>query len=240
LSDDHGAFIQDRWTVRRLTVTAGLRYDYFHVSFPAVTLGPAPYVPIRNISLPAGEGVKWHDLQPRLGVAYDLFGNGRTALRASMNKYLPFYGLQLNVGTEAGTFSTNMAPAARLVVATNRSWNDANRNYVPDCELTNPVAHGECGAMTPSNFGSTTASGVSYDPDIIEGWGKREYNWQYSVGVQHELMPRVSVDVGYFRTSYGNFWVTDNRAWSAADFDTFSITAPSDPRQAGSVQRARQ
>jgi hypothetical protein len=233
LSDDHGAFIQDRWTVRRWTVTAGLRYDYFHVSFPSVSIGPAQFVPTRNITLPEGEGVRWHDLQPRLGVAYDLFGNGKTALRASMNKYLPFYGLQLNVGTEAGTFSTNMAPAARLVVAANRSWNDANRNFAPDCDLINPVANGECGATTPSNFGSTTASGVAYDPEIIEGWGKREYNWQYSVGVQHELLPRVSVDVGYFRTSYGNFWVNDNRAWSASDFDRFNITAPTDSRLPG-------
>jgi hypothetical protein len=249
-SDDHGAFVQDRWTVDRLTVTAGVRYDYFYVSFPAVTVGPAQYVPNRNLSLPAGEGVRWHDLQPRTGLAYDLFGNGKTALRVSMNKYLPFYGLQLNVGTEAGTFSTNMAPAARLVVAANRAWNDANRNFVPDCDLINPVANGECGAMAPSNFGST-ASGVAYDPDIIQGWNKRAYDWQFSTGVQHELMRQVSVDVGYFRTWYGNQFVTDNRAWAAADFDAFNITAPADPRcraaaairspdlqrQAGEVQR---
>ncbi len=202
-SDDHGAFVQDRWTVNRLTVTAGLRYDYFHVAFPATTVGPGEFVPNRNLSLPAADGVRWHDLQPRSGVAYDLFGNGKTALKASLNKYLPFYGLQLAVGTEAGTFSTNMAPVARLVPSTNRAWNDLNRNFVPDCDLIDPVANGECGPMAPSNFGSAR-SGVTYDPEIIGGWGKREYNWQFSAGVQHELLPRVSLDVSYFRTWFGS------------------------------------
>jgi hypothetical protein len=229
---DHGAFVQDRWTVSRLTATAGVRYDYFHVFFPAITIGPGEFLPNRNFSFEKGEGVRWHDLEPRLGVAYDLFGNGKTALKGSLNRYLPFYGLQLNVGTDAGTFSTNMAPVARLVPSTNRSWNDANRNYVPDCDLLNPVANGECGAMSASNFGST-ASGVAYDPDIIEGWNKREYNWQFSTGIQQELMRQVSVEFGYYRTWFGNFAATDNRAWTADDFDRFSITAPMDPRLPG-------
>jgi Carboxypeptidase regulatory-like domain len=231
-SDDHGAFIQDRWTVGRLTVTGGLRYDFFYVTFPATTIGPGEFLPNRNLSFPEAEGVRWHDIEPRLGVAYDLFGNGKTALKASLNKYLPFYGLQLNVGTEAGTFSTNMAPVARLVTSATRAWNDANRDYVPDCDLINPVANGECGAMSPSNFGSTRATST-YDPEIIEGWNKRENNWQFSAGVQHELLPRVSVDLGYYRTWYGNMFVTDNRSWSAADFDRFSITAPSHPELPG-------
>ena len=154
-SDDHGVFIQDRWTVGRLTATGGLRYDFFYVNFPATTIGPGEFLPNRNLSFPEADGVRWHDIEPRLGVAYDLFGNGKTALKASLNKYLPFYGLQLNVGTEAGTFSTNMAPVARLVTSATRAWNDANSNYVPDCDLVNPIANGECGAMTPSNFGST-------------------------------------------------------------------------------------
>jgi hypothetical protein len=231
-SEDHGAFVQDKWTVKRLTVTAGVRYDYLTFHFPAATMGPGEFLPNRNLSFPKAEGVKWHDLQPRSGVAYDLFGNGKTALKASMNKYLPFYGLQLNVGTEAGTFSTNMAPVSKLVTTTNRSWADANRNFIPDCDLINPVANGECGAMAPSNFGSPNP-GVAYDPELISGWGKREYNWQFSAGVQQQLLPRVSLDIGYYGTWYGNPWVTDNRAWTAADFDKFSITAPSDPRLPG-------
>jgi hypothetical protein len=121
---------------------------------------------------------------------------------------------------------------ARLVTSTNRSWNDANRNFVPDCELLTPTANGECGAMSNSDFGSTRP-GNSYDPDTLTGWNKREFNWQLSAGLQHELLSGVSLDVGYYRTWYGNFIVIDNRALAPADFDRFSITAPSDPGLGG-------
>jgi hypothetical protein len=175
--------------------------------------------------------VRWHDLEPRSGAAYDLFGNGKTALKVSLNKYLAYYALP-NSGSEEGTFTVNMAPVARLVTSTNRSWNDANRNFVPDCDLLNTAANGECGAMSNRDFGSTRP-GFAYDPDTLTGWNKRSYNWQFSAGVQQELMPRVSLDVGYYRTWFGNFVVTDNRALTPADFDRFSISAPRDARLPG-------
>ena len=230
-SSDHGFFVQDRWTMGRLTATGGLRYDYFHAWFPAATVGPGEFVPTRNIVLPEAQGVTWHDLSPRAGVAYDLFGDGRTALKVSLNKYLAFHALP-NSGSDAGTFTTNMAPVALLVTSATRNWNDANRNFVPDCDLINPAANAECGAISNRNFGSTRP-GVAYDPDITEGWNKREYNWQFSAGVQRELVPRVSLDVGYFRTWFGNFAVTDNRALGPQDFDRFSIVAPADARLPG-------
>jgi hypothetical protein len=227
-SFDHGAFVQDRWTMERLTVTAGLRYDYFSVSFPAATVGPGEFVPTRNLSLAADDGVRWHDLEPRSGVAYDLFGTGKTALKVSLNKYLAYYPLP-NSGSEEGTFTVNMAPVARLVTRADRSWNDANRNFVPECDLLNPLANGECGAMNNRDFGSTRP-GVAYDPDTVTGWNKRDFNWQFAAGIQQELMPRVSLDVGYYRTWFGNFVVTDNRALTPVDFDRFSIVAPRDAR----------
>jgi hypothetical protein len=219
---DHGLFVQDRWTVSRLTVTGGLRYDYFHDFFPETPIGPSVYAPNRNFVFPKTDGVRWHDLQPRAGVAYDIFGDGRTALKASLNKYM--------AGQAAiGIFAFDMAPSNRLVNTTNRSWNDANRNYVPDCDLVNPVVNGECGAMSNPDFG-TTRPGVTYDPDTLKGWGKRDNNWQFTTSLQREILPRTSVEVSYFRTWFGNFTVQDDRALTATDFNTFSIAAPADPR----------
>jgi hypothetical protein len=69
-----------------------------------------------------------------------------------------------------------------------------------------------------------------WDPKTLRGWGVRGYNWEFSAGVQREIVPQVSVDVSYFRRSYGNLTVTDDRALTSADFDTFSIPAPVDSR----------
>jgi hypothetical protein len=223
---DLGIYAQDRWTTGRLTLNYAVRYDHYKSSFPSTQVGPAVFAPTRNFATQATKGVDWQDVTPRLGAAYDLFGTGKTAVKVSLSKYLAGQSL---VGTGPSlVFGDALNPVQRLVRSTARSWNDANRNFVADCDLLNPNANGECGQMTNRDFGSTRP-GNSYDPEILEGWGHRSYNWQFSTGVQHELLPRVSVDVGYFRRWYGNFIVTDDRALTAADFDTFSIPAPSHP-----------
>ena len=119
-----------------------------------------------------------------------------------------------------------------------RNWTDTNRNYVPDCDVTNPLAQGPtaagvlqtidtCGAMSDANFGKPTVS-TTVDPDILSG--HRGYNWEFSAGIQHEILPRVSIDVSYFRRWYGDFTVTDNRVVAPADYSPFSVVAPSDSR----------
>ena len=225
---DHemGVFAQDRWTVRGLTLTAGVRYDYFANSFPEQHVGPAQLAPTRDITFPNTKGTSYKDITPRLGVAYDLFGDGKTAIKVSLNKYLSALGAGGLIATDT------INPAANLVVSTTRSWNDSNQDFVPNCNLIDLNANGECGRVANTNFGGVRA-GTAYDPDFLRGWGKRNFNWEFSAGVQHQLAPRVSTEIGYFRRWYGNFPVTDNRSVTAADYDTFSLTAPSDPRLPG-------
>ena len=221
---DHNMAIyaQDRWTFRRVTASYGLRYDYFATSFPEQRLGPTFFTPGRDITFPAQKNLAWHDLSPRLGVSYDAFGTGKTALKVSLNKYLQ---------NEAAGSPLAIGPNPLETVANNttRSWNDANQNFVPDCDLHSPAANGECGASANRAFG-TPRPVATYDPDLLRGWGKRTANWELSAGVQHELMTGTSLDVAYFRRAYRNFVVTDNRAVSSADYDRFSISVPADPR----------
>ena len=219
---DFGLFAQDRWTIDRLTLNLGVRYDYLETGWPAMTLGPAELVPTRNIQIPAREGsMNWKDITYRLGGAYDLLGDGRTAVKFSASKYLA-------PQTSAG-IGNDTHPTETLVNQTNRAWTDADGDFFHDCNLTDPLANGECGPMANRNFG-TNVPGDLYDDDLLFGWGKRGFNWEFSAGVQHELLTGLSLDVGYFRRIYGNFQVEDNILLTAADFDTFSIVAPADPR----------
>jgi hypothetical protein len=64
----------------------------------------------------------------------------------------------------------------------------------------------------------------------MNGWGVRPYNWEFSVGVQQQIVPRLSLSFGYFRRINGNFYVLDNEALGPNDFTQFSVTVPSDSR----------
>ena len=101
---------------------------------------------------------------------------------------------------------------------------------MPNCDFSNPRANGECGALPNANYGLARAPSIFFDPAYLTGWGSRAYLWSSSLNVQHELRPGVGLTVGYYRTAYGNFTVTDNRALGPADYDPFTITAPADPR----------
>ena len=221
---DLGLYAQDRWTLRRLTVSGGLRYDDFKSSYPELKLGPGRLVPTRNMTFPAQANLDWQDLTYRSGLSYDVFGNGKTALKMSLNKYV--------AGQTLGGLGSDTSAVNTLVTTTTRSWTDTNGNFAPDCNLTLPAANAECGAMANANFG-TAVPGDTYDADLLTGRGHRPFSWEFSAGVQREIIPRVSVDVGYFRRWFGNFQVTDNLSVNASDFDTFSITAPADSRLPG-------
>jgi hypothetical protein len=222
LKAELGIFVQDRWTIDRLTLSGGLRFDYFNTYFPETPLGPGPLVPTRNFVVPRYDWYKWKDLSPRISGVFDLFGNGKTAVKANLGRYV-----LAGDNTVGNLFSI-------LANTVTRSWNDrgglgVNADYVPQCDLLNPLGNGECGPISDLRFGTQIPS-TAYDPDVLLGWGKRGYNWELSAGVQHELTTKVAVDVGFFRRIYGNFLVTDNRAVTAANFDPYSVSAPSDSR----------
>jgi hypothetical protein len=228
LDNDLGLFAQDRWTLNRFTVNLALRYDYFGSSFPEQHLGPGELVPARNITFPETQNLGWKDLTYRTGLIYDIRGDGKTALKISLNKYL--------LGQTLNALGSDPNPVNTHVNNTTRAWTDANANYRPDCNLLNPDTQdlrgsgGDfCGALVNRNFG-TAVPGDRYDPDLLSGWGHRMANWEFSTAVQHEVLPRVAVEVGYFRRVWSNFRVRDNVLLGPEDFTGFAMTVPGDSR----------
>ena len=212
---DLGLYAQDTWTVKRFTVNAGVRFDYLNNKVEEQEaaggrlIGPRKFDAIENVP-------SWKDIGPRLGIAYDLFGNGKTALKATFSRYV----------------ATSTVGFARTVNPFNTTVNNANRTWL-DTDLV-PGTNNPSGATLPTNgdgvpqvnemgplgstFGQLIVS-TTYDPGVVEGWGIRRNNWEVSTSVTHELMSRVSLDVAYFHRVQGNYTATDNRDIVPADHD---------------------
>jgi hypothetical protein len=232
-----GVFIQDQWALRRLTLNYGVRFDYFNGYVPEQHVPAVRFVGARDFARVDGVP-NWKDLNPRVGGSYDLFGTGRTALKASLGRY---------VGKMGPTVATAVNPLLSSINNVTRAWADADGDYVPDCDLHNFGGNGECGPISNRNFGQINPNAQQYDDDLIRGWGTRDYLWDLSAEVQHQLTPRVSLKGGWYRNWTNHFgnsfasaagagWptgVTDNQAVTPGDYQPYCVTAPVDPRLPG-------
>jgi hypothetical protein len=229
---DDGFFAQEQWTRKRLTLQGALRFDHSWSYSAPVQEGPTRFLPTPLI-FPRTPGVdSFWDVTPRMSAIFDVRGDGRTAVKVNAGRYLEStitgsnFGLQIPTSRIAGSSVT-------------RTWTDANGNFVPDCNLSIPDAQdlrasgGDfCAAISNANFGKAVFNNT-IDPALLSGWGVRPSDWSIGASIQHEVLPRVSVEAGYTRRWYEGFIVTDNLAVTPSDFGSFSVTAPLDSRLPG-------
>ena len=210
-----GLYAQDQWTLDRITINAGIRYDS-HVGGIVEGQnfsGPGRFAPYQE--WPAIDNVpNWKDISPRLGVVYDLTGDGNTALKFSASKYV------VNEGIE---FATSVNPL-KFNFQETRAWTDTNGDYFPDDD--------ELGPGSNANF-ATPVTNITADDAIGQGWGVRQHNWEFTGGVQHQLMQGLSIEVLYAQRLYRNFIVDDLLDVRPEHYSEYCVTAPTDTRLGG-------
>jgi hypothetical protein len=216
-ADAVGFYAMDSWTLGRLTINPGFRFDHFTGGVDASAMAAGRFVPARQVqaSSPVPD---FNDLSPRLSAVYDLFGNAKTALKVSANKYLRQYA------------SNYYYPYSPITQATEtRQWFDCDLNPGTSiCSGRGLPTNGddiaqdnEIGPSSNLRFG--LAADRRADPDL-----KREYDWDYSVGVQHELLPRISVTAGWYYNRNYNAQRPRNVLRSLSDYVPFTTTNPLD------------
>jgi len=211
---DLGIFAQDTWTIGRATANLGVRFDYLNNKVEAQSaaggtwIGPRSFPELKNVP-------NFKDIAPRLGIAYDVFGNGKTAVKATVSRYILPYTVA--IARQLNPFNTS-------VNNTTRPWTDANNDGIPQVSELGPLAN--------NAFGSVNIA-TRFDPETITGFGNRRANWEVTAGITQEIMSRLSVDVSYYRRMQRNFTTTDNLDVAPSDFSPYCVNAPRDSRLPG-------
>jgi hypothetical protein len=212
---------QDQKTFGRITLQGAVRYDRAWSYFPEVTVDPQRFLP-GGLTFPFTDGVhSYNDITPRAGAAIDTFGDGKTSIKINVGRYLQ--------AAQNGLAYGALRPSSRLQTTTTRTWNDTNKNYVPDCNLNLTTANAECLAIANTAFGSSVFTS-DLDPTLRSGWGVRPGDWGFGASVQQQVLPRVSVELGYNRRWLNNFTWDDNVLQGTSDFGKYTVVAPVDSR----------
>ena len=130
-----------------MTLTGGGRLELQKESRNTYTTPwPSKYLAAAPVTFPAADVVNWKDFNPRVGFSYDVFGDGKTAVKASMARGVLQEGI--NTADAVNPGNALITSTARTVNETTFPVGDPRRlNGLPDCDLTNPAANGGCGAL---------------------------------------------------------------------------------------------
>jgi hypothetical protein len=233
---DAGIYGQDKWTIRRATISAGLRFDWFEgATLPETLPGSALNPPQQYNDCPdgvnslqnncTGRVQNWKDLSPRLGVSFDVFGDGKTAIKTSIARYVN--GQQIAVADANN-------PETTVLTLDTRQWIDSDGDGSPFDAAGNLQFNELRPSPSTPAFGKNIATTTVTDPATLNGWGVRQYNWEYAISGQHQLAPRVSINAGFYRRWFGNQTVTVDNRFNSSGYDgPFCITAPKDSNLPG-------
>ncbi|MFN7916447.1 MAG: TonB-dependent receptor [Vicinamibacterales bacterium] len=204
-----GIYAQDSFKLSKLTLNFGVRYDHVsqHIMGQKAQVGRfANIAAYDDIQFPT-----WNSVSPRLSAVYDIFGNGKTAVRAGYNKYM----------TAATTGFAQLYNPTALTTQT-LPWTDSNGDDIAQGERGCVYLTAGCEinfSTLPANFGVRSLARV--DPEL-----KRPYQLAFNAGVSHEIVPGVAVTAEWFHSDFKNLIDRINVALSASDYTPVSIYNP--------------
>ena len=221
-----GFYAQDSWTIDRLTLNYGMRLDFAAISVPEAPKGSGRFVRAQlQPGRPSSDLPSFGpDISPRLSVAYDVFGDARTALKFGYNKYVRDIG-----GNLARRYAYGFSGGD------GRDWWDCQMNAAGNAcsglndygtNLDGVVQNWEIGERNSDTFGSIS------DPTRLHDITAREYNRIWTIGIQQEVFPGISVSGEYRQRTYHNTWWDDNPNWDNHHFGALPDGSP-DPAFAG-------
>jgi hypothetical protein len=218
LNSNFGMYAQDAWHLRRLTLTYALRWEYISEQ---ATGQPAQHGRFANI-LAYGDfhPPTWKDFSPRVGVAYDVAGNGKTVIRAGFSRFM---------AAATTTFASLYDPGNALLISATVPWTPSKLDPTPD------VAHGELGcaylpppnttpdceinlATLPKNFG--VISLAQPDPGL-----KRPYAYGFNLGMTREVVRGLALSAEWFHNDGKNL-VVRNNILRPGTYSAGSVTNP--------------
>jgi hypothetical protein len=205
LNYDLGIYAQDSWRLNRLTINAGIRFEALNAQVEPAVAAAGRFVPERRF-----EGIEnlpnWRNWAPRSSVVYDLFGNAKTALKYSLNKY----NLARTTGI-AEDYNPLRSLGATTATSPALAWRDVNgddiaqgtrgcnfgTNGLPGCEINF--------SALPSNFGAVALNTYGNYP--------RTWNLEHGLELQHEVIPQLSLTGSWFHGDFYNLTTTINQSW---------------------------
>jgi hypothetical protein len=229
LNNDLGIYAQDTWTFKRLSVTAGIRWEYLNNDINPQSAPAGRFVPARNFPLIDCNSLKgvscFKDWAPRAGFVYDLFGNHKTAIKAGIGKYNtplvqqnlnnfnPMFIANENVFWNGGTAACfqKVAPATCFPTG----------GFAAPGTPNSAVPLGGLGVNPNPSFGQI--NGINLDPNF-----HREYDWQYNIGVQHQLFRGITASFAWNRVGDYQQQLLLNSAVPGSAWTPFTITNPLD------------
>ncbi len=183
LDPDMAWFLQDSWRVsRRLTLNLGIRYDHVVMNIPQQSDPAGYWVPARDY--PAqNRVVSWNTWSPRIGFAWDIFGDSKTVLKGGISKYDRLDGTTIaqNINPSFITFETcpwtSLTPPTPGQAISGCTGFPGN-NYHIDPNLKRPYQW-EYTALLQRQLGSRTSVAVGY-------YGRRFYDLY---GIVNQAVP---------------------------------------------------